>query len=392
MSALANWNALVMEMVEKAPDPYEPLPLSNRPETIFGTTIPFLIATWIAVFFRLWVRFRVVKEPGWDDLLVVIAAIFNTAATIIVCVSVKYGLGRHMLYLGLPMIENYLRLFYTENNIYLSETTIIKLSLLVQYLRIFKAGRMRWLCITLLVVISIWGLGFTVVGWFSCRPVQAYWHRTAGAKCYGFGFGDRTSFVAMFQAHTATNMFFDLAVFATPLVLFRTPSLKWKSMLALAGVFTLGAVVVMISVWRLQTIIDHDAGLSPYPDFTWWAPVSIVLSCLEIDLAIISASIPIFWPVIQKSFSAIFVSHQIEVIETRVEDHGLAYELEHSKSRSDASVNSSSGTSTHELTNPPEEGYKEPYSVGVDPLGPEAQSGQGLQTNINSEPRKRWAI
>jgi len=101
---------------------------------------------------------------------------------------------------------------------------------------------MRWLCITLLVVISLWGLGFSIAGWFSCNPPSAYWSRTAESKCYGFGFSDRHSFIAMFQAHTATNMFFDLAVFATPLVLFRTPNLKWKSILALIGVFTFGAV------------------------------------------------------------------------------------------------------------------------------------------------------
>lgn len=148
----------------------------------------------------------------------------------------------------------------------------------------------------------------------------------------------------------------------------------------------------MISIWRLRSIVEHDAGLSPYPDFTWWTPISIILSCLEIDLAITCASMPIFWPVFQKSFSAIFVSHQIEVVETRIENHGLAYELEHTKSRGHQSLNSSSGTSTHELTNDMEDGYKEPYSVGIDPLGVEAQSGQGLQTNINSEPKKRWEI
>lgn len=148
----------------------------------------------------------------------------------------------------------------------------------------------------------------------------------------------------------------------------------------------------MVSIWRLYSIIEHSAGLAPYPDFTWWTPVSIVLSCLEIDLAIICASIPIFWPVMQKSLSAIFVSHEIEVVETRNDDHGLAYELEHTKTRGHHSLNSSSGTSTHELTNDSEDGYKEQYSVGIDPLSIEAQSGVGLHTNINSQPKKKWEI
>ncbi|KAJ4378512.1 hypothetical protein N0V86_006218 [Didymella sp. IMI 355093] len=187
-------------------------------------------------------------------------------------------------------------------------------------------------------------------------------------------------------------MFLDFAVFATPLILFRTPHLKLKNALALGGIFAFGAVVVMISVWRLQSIVQHKAGLSPYPDFTWWTPISIILSCLEIDLAIMCASMPIFWPVIQRSFSAIFVSHQIEIVETRAEGVGYTYELEHTKTRGAQSVRSSSGTSTHELTNDVEEIYKEPISIGIDPLSEEAQNGQGLQTNINSEPKRRWEI
>lgn len=148
----------------------------------------------------------------------------------------------------------------------------------------------------------------------------------------------------------------------------------------------------MISIWRLHSIVEHRAGLEPYPDFMWWTPISIILSCLEIDLAIICASMPIFWPMVSKSFAAIFVSHEIQVEEVRVDNHGLAYELEHTKSRGQQSLRSSSGTSTHELTSDLEDTFKEPISVGVDPLGPEAQSGQGLQTNIESEPKRRWEI
>ena len=150
--------------------------------------------------------------------------------------------------------------------------------------------------------------------------------------------------------------------------------------------------VVLISVGRLYSIVEHSAGLSPYPDFTWWTPISIILSCLEIDLAIVCASMPIFWPVIQKSLSAIFVSHEIQVVETRIDDHGLAYELEHTKTRGHQSLRSSSGTSTHELTNDPEDGYKDGYSVGIDPLSIEAQSGQGLHTEVKGQGKKKWQI
>lgn len=150
-----------------------------------------------------------------------------------------------------------------------------------------------------------------------------------------------------------------------------------------------------MSVWRLFSIIQHRAGLRPYPDFTWWGPISFILSCLEIDLAILTCSVPIFFPQLRRSFAAIFVSHEIKIEEERIEDeHGLAYQLEHMKSSEPESLRSNSAASTYCLTNDLENGAsKEPpsYSVGIDPLGEEAQSGAGLQTNIRSS-RAKWAL
>ena len=49
------------------------------------------------------------------------------------------------------------QIFYIENALYVTQTSIIKISLLLQYLRIFKAGTMRWICISLLTIITLWG-------------------------------------------------------------------------------------------------------------------------------------------------------------------------------------------------------------------------------------------
>jgi hypothetical protein len=169
-------------------------------------------------------------------------------------------------------------------------------------------------------------------------------------------------------------------------------------MLWLDLMLTPGRVVIM-SVWRLLTIVQHGAALHPYPDFTWWAPSSIILSCLEIDLAIICASVPIFWPVIQKSFTAIFVSFEVEIKEQHVEDDlGLAYRLEHMQSNGRESLKSNSSTAsiyraTSDLENARSEEQKAPtFTVGIDPLSVEAQSGAGLETHIRSQPKPNWKL
>lgn len=101
---------------------------------------------------------------------------------------------------------------------------------------------MRWACIVLLGVVSLWGLGFAIVGWFPCAPVRAAWDRTIPAKCWAFGLGDVQSFISMFKAHSTSNMIFDVIIFLLPMVLFSTPNLRLKNVLAMAGVLAFGAV------------------------------------------------------------------------------------------------------------------------------------------------------
>ncbi|KAF2035620.1 hypothetical protein EK21DRAFT_54601 [Setomelanomma holmii] len=390
---MATYEEMLLAMLANPPDPNEPLPVANRRETIYGLTISFLILSWFAVLFRLWVRVRIVRDPGWDDMFVLLAAVSNTAATACVCLSVEHGLGRHMLYLPLPEMEKYLMFFYLEHSMYLTETAFIKISLLLQFLRIFKAGAVRWTCLTLLVLVSLWGLSFFIVGWFPCFPIRGAWNRNIGAKCYGFGLGDVQNFIIMFKIHSASNMTFDLAIFLTPLILFGKPNLKPRNLVAMAGVFAFGALVVSASIWRLYQISVTQAATYPYIDFTWWSPMMIILSCLEIDLAIICASMPIFWPIIEKSFAAIFVSYEVNVTEERVsDDYGLAYELEHTKSGRKGSMRSTSGTSVEALTREDESMNMPKYSIGVDPLSEEARIGGGFQATIETRPKLKWEL
>ncbi|KAI4696592.1 uncharacterized protein J4E88_000769 [Alternaria novae-zelandiae] len=381
------------DMVLHAPDPDEELPLSNRRATMFGTTLTFLIIAWFAVFFRLYVRIRVVKELGWDDAFVFLAQSLNTAATVVMCLSVKQGLGEHMLYIGYNRLVEYLRLYYFEMAIYVTNCGVIKIALLLQYLRIFKAGLMRWICIGLLVAVTLWGIAFSITAWFPCFPVRGYWDRTVSANCYGFGLGDLDSFIATYKAQAATNMLFDISIFIAPMVLFRTPNLRSKNVFAMAGVFTFGAIVVGTSVWRLHGIVETKGATYPYVDYTWWSPTLIILTCLEIDLAIICASMPIFWPIIEKSLSAIFVSYEVQVVEERVDDYGLTYELEHMKGDDRPCSIKSSGTSTQELTNDDEESHprRPQFTVGFDPLS-EEQRNNGLSTNVQSTAQSKWQL
>ncbi|KAL1612343.1 hypothetical protein SLS60_000569 [Paraconiothyrium brasiliense] len=235
-------------------------------------------------------------------------------------------------------------------------------------------------------------------------PPQAFYDKIAypNAKCYGFGFVNDQDFIGLFESHTALNMAFDFTVFITPMILFTKPNLKMKNLFAMSGIFILGAVVVFTSVWRLYSIVDNRAATSPYIDFTWWTPISIILSALEIDLAIMCASMPIFWPVIEESFAAIFVTREVQITEQRrysFADRGLAYELEHSDTmHRQASVKTQS-TSRESLVitrlesgKNVEEHYKDPYlAAQVDPFREIAQE-VAVKTDVEAKKKDKWVL
>jgi hypothetical protein len=69
-------------MLQNPPDPNEPRPVSNRKETMYGATLPFHILAWIAVFVRLWTRYKVVRNPGWDDYIIIVCSVFNLVSMV----------------------------------------------------------------------------------------------------------------------------------------------------------------------------------------------------------------------------------------------------------------------------------------------------------------------
>ena len=71
--------------------------------------------------------------------------------------------------------------------------------------------------------------------------------------------------------------------------------------------------VVVLSTYRLVTIIEHKSGTYPVLDPSWYAPISIILGAVEVDIASMCASVPVFWPLLRAQLGGIFVTKEIEI-------------------------------------------------------------------------------
>ncbi|KAI0381498.1 hypothetical protein F5Y04DRAFT_62551 [Hypomontagnella monticulosa] len=336
----------------------EPKPAFNYPSTVYGLVIPFMIVSSICVTLRLYTRVKL-RCLGWDDLLIVLFRISATIGSIFLCLSLNNGFGQHILTIGIENIVEFQKKFYVCLATYTVSTTLMKLCLLSQYLRIFKPGtRSRLICWVGLVIAALWGIAFSFCALFPCFPVSGFWNWTSPAHCYGFGSKVPSEIAGTFAGHTGSNVVLDALVLAIPVPLFFRNSTAWKQRLGIGLLLLLGFVVILISIWCLQTIVKNKAGTYPVLDPTWYGPSSIILAALEVDLASICASIPTFWPHLSQGlFGGIFVTQEVHITHQHrrlssdsystspssvivgvAGDGGGPFELQHSRAGSRASL------------------------------------------------------
>ncbi|KAI1084421.1 hypothetical protein F5B20DRAFT_524823 [Whalleya microplaca] len=291
---------------------HEPKPIFNYPSTVYGFVITFMLISTICVSLRIYTRIKL-RCLGYDDLLVILFRISGTVGSVFICLSVQNGFGEHILSIDMEDIIKFQKKFYVALASYTISTTLVKLCLLVQYLRIFDRGsRERLLCWIGIVLSGLWGIAFSFCALAPCFPISGFFDWTKPAHCYGFGSKVPEEIAGTFAGHAASNMVLDVAILAMSIPLyFRTT--EWKQRLGIGLLLLLGVIVALVSIFYLQTIIQHKAGTYPVLDPTWYGPRSIILAAVEVDLASICASIPTFWPIITHSLGRIFVTQEVHI-------------------------------------------------------------------------------
>lgn len=153
------------------------------------------------------------------------------------------GIGKHIIY-----VFNLLRLtliwWYVTNAAYTMTTVCIKISLLLQYLRLFRDGYRRTTTKVLLVLVILWGSAFTFMAVFPCFPVSGFWDKTIipPAKCYGFGYRSLEEVKNTLFGFAGSNMILDVAIILIPLTEYFRPDLRRKQYIAMTALFGLGAM------------------------------------------------------------------------------------------------------------------------------------------------------
>jgi hypothetical protein len=172
-------------------------------------------------------------------------------------------MGKHLALLPVATVSTTMKWLYVQQACYNTTTALIKISLLLQYLRLFSSRTiLHRICLVLLITVSLWGFAYGFMSWLPCFPVSGFWNRyqTPEPVCYGFGMKDGESAFGTFVSAAATNMALDTMIFLVPMCEYLKPGLGKRAGVALTGLFMLGSVYVLLRFSISLYVLDAETG------------------------------------------------------------------------------------------------------------------------------------
>lgn len=156
----------------------------------------------------------------------------NSFSDIIIHPETKWGLGRHVWVMLPENYTPYMKAFYASVVVYNVATCVVKMSILLQYRRIFTGPVMQKLTMAGLAFEGAWALTLSILLPLVCNPVSNFWDPDVPGKCLNQ--------LAIWYVMASINLVSDFVIFSMPLPVIKNLQLPKKQKIMLMGVFCLG--------------------------------------------------------------------------------------------------------------------------------------------------------
>ncbi|KID70277.1 Extracellular membrane protein, CFEM domain protein, partial [Metarhizium brunneum ARSEF 3297] len=251
----------------------------------------------IRLLFKKFFSYR--RELGADDWVILATVVIGVPCTIINKVGLTAnGLGRDVWTIPVDQLIRFVMFFYIMEVLYLTEMALIKLSLSLFYLYIFPGSGIRRLLMGTAVFNVVFGFTFVTTGIFQCTPVSRYWTQYVDPDSPGHCIN-----INLFAwIHAALNIALDVWMIALPLSQIKKLELHWKKKIGVTLMFLLGTFVTIVSILRLQSLVDFANSTNPTWDnwiVAWWSTIEVnvgmICTCLPtVRLILVRAAPRIF--------------------------------------------------------------------------------------------------
>ncbi|KAK5654657.1 hypothetical protein OQA88_6980 [Cercophora sp. LCS_1] len=230
---------------------------SRTGEIVAILTVASAVST-LAVLLRCYCRHVLLRSFGWDDGVMVAAQILTIASAA----------------------------FYSSIVVYNVAVCLTKISIVLQYRRIFIQTFLRHVTLGFLVLLSAWGITLSVMLPLVCTPVESFWNPAVPGRCMNF----KTVWYVMAGVNVAT----DFALFIMPIPVVTSLQLPRRQKLMLLAIFGLGIFPCAISIYRIQTLDAAAAAKDP----TWDNVGAATFSFLELAIGVVAVCLPTLKPLV----------------------------------------------------------------------------------------------
>ncbi|CAG7918512.1 unnamed protein product [Penicillium olsonii] len=256
-----------------------PNPALRRSVTI-TLCFAFILST-LAVVLRIVARKMTGSRLLLDDYLILVALFFKYSCSSGVAILMFNGLGSHITMIPAKNALVYLQVGYSNNFVYTGCIAFIKFSILALYKRLFAIRSMNLAVNAMFGFVCLWVVGVYVAGALICIPASKFWDPTVEGACldpYKFYYGIQVP-----------NILSDLILLIMPMHVVWTLPIPKSQKALLCGVFLVGGLTLVFSVFRLQAMIRlADLG----PDITYNQVPVVVWTCVEAAVGITAACLP----------------------------------------------------------------------------------------------------
>lgn len=146
-------------------------------EAVYGVCVAFTLVMCLIVIARLCTRTFIAKQTGADDALISVAGVFSLIYCITTYRQAETGMGLHVWDPRIDF-EKMSLYFWTALWSYYTALGFTKLSILMQYLRIFPQVAFRKACYVMLGITVAWTLWAVFSSMIMCIPVSVFWTTT----------------------------------------------------------------------------------------------------------------------------------------------------------------------------------------------------------------------
>ncbi|KAI0601485.1 hypothetical protein F4775DRAFT_582067 [Biscogniauxia sp. FL1348] len=251
-----------------------------------------IILSFVALGCRIWSR-RMLKLPlAFNDYMAIAATIFALGTVLVFLIaSFTAGVGVHLqeiLATNPQLVVLYLKLFIPAQLLWAGANTSVKFSILSLYTTIFPSKKFGYLCYGTMALSLAYFISVLLQTFVLCKPVQYSWDKSIpGGHCHEIN----TSYLAA----GITNLVIDAFIVGLPMPMFFGLQMSLSKKLSIAGMFSLGAVICVLSL--LRVIWLHNWHLD---DMTYTVTSVAIYSILEPTLGVINACLPTIRPVLKR--------------------------------------------------------------------------------------------